>query len=528
MKPRLFAAVLMPALLATPSVWAASFIVPGDRELTAKAQAVVIGTAQTSVSRINIRGGIETATSFRVEEVLKGTLDMAAPLEIVAMGGALGSTSLIVPGSPRFAAGERSLLFLARMKNGSWTTVDMILGKFNFVRDDRQKRLLVRSNEMFGWNRDGQRHIEPFRDEARFLRFVRHTGRGEAVEADYYLDSAALSFAPAASQKAGAPLTASDFAMLDERGAVTRYSRFDSSTSNAVRWLSRGTQPNIADSIGSLGRALGAWTSEPLSSAQYEYEGSTARGTFSACDSQFTALFNDPENEIQGTFSGSGTLAIGGFCVGTGHAFAGQPFGTISDADLVVQDGIGAFVSQGMFEEILTHEFGHTLGIRHSDESGRLPNTTLAIMNSTINGHPSYGTNLQQYDRQAVQFLYPMPTGGGGGSTGGPCSGLCLIGNRFEASLVARDQRTGNTGVGSPLPQSDIFGYFSIPALTNNATNPEVFVKVLDAGGKFWVFYGGLTDFEFTLSIRDTKTGIVKTYFKSAGSLCGGADTNAF
>ena len=527
MKARLIASVLMPALLAASSAWAASFIVPSDRELTSKAEAVVIAIAQASVSRINSRGGIETVTTFRVEDVLKGMLEAADPLEVVTLGGSLGSISLVVPDSPRFVIGERSLLFLARTRNGSWTTVDMILGKFNFVRDAKQQRLLIRSNEIFGWNRDGLRHVEPFRDEARFLRFLRHAGKGEAVETDYYLDPAAVTFAPETSRKTGAALTASDFAMLDERGGVTRYTRFDSTPPNAVRWLSRGTQPNVSDSIGSLGRAIGAWTSEPLSSAQYEYDGTTSSGTFSACDNQFTALFNDPENEIQGSFGGSGTLAIGGFCVGSGHTFAGQPFGTISDADLVVQDGIGAFVSPGQFEEILTHEFGHTLGIRHSDESGRLPNTTLAIMNSTLNGHPSYGTTLQPYDRQAVQFLYPLPAGGGG-SPGGPCSGLCLIGNRFEATLVARDQRTGNTGVGSPLPQSDIFGYFSIPALTNNATNPEVFVKVLDAGGKFWVFYGGLTDFEFTLTIRDTKTSAVKTYFKEAGSLCGGADTRGF
>lgn len=525
MRSRLIGPVMMLATLTASSASAASFIVPSDRELASKAEAVVIATAQTSFSRVNARGGIETATRFRVEEVLKGTIEQADALEVVTLGGSLGSTSLIVPDSPRFSAGERSLLFLARKKSGSWTTVDMVLGKFNFVRDDKQQRLLMRSREIFGWNRDGLRHVEPFRDEAKFLRFVRYVSKGQALEADYYLDASAISFAPATTQKTSAALTASDFSMLDERGGVTRYSRFDSTTPSAVRWLSRGSQPGFTDSIGSLRSAIGAWTNESLSSAQYEYETTTDSGTFSACDNQFTALFDDPESEIEGTFRGSGTLAIGGFCVGSGHTFAGQPFGTISDADLVVQNGIGTFVSQSLFEEILTHEFGHTLGIRHSDESGRLPNTQLAIMNSTINGHPSYGTTLQQFDRQAVQFLYPLSTGGG---PSGACSGLCLIGNRFEATLVARDQRTGNTGTGTPLPESDIFGYFSIPALTNNATNPEVFVKVLDAGGKFWVFYGGLTDFEFTLSIRDTTTGVVKTYFKAAGSLCGGADTNAF
>jgi len=526
MKRRWLVLAPLIASLAVSSASAASFIVPTDRELTSKAHAIVIATAQMSVSRVNARGGIETATTFRIEEVLKGQLDPSESLEVVTLGGSIGSISLIVPDSPRFAAGERSLLFLARKKTGAWTTVDMVLGKFNFLRDEKQQRVLIRSSDIFGWDRTGVRHVEPYRDQVRFLQFVRNAAKGEPVEADYFLDDATVT--PAPSHKTSSPLTASDFAMLDERGNVTRYTRFDGSTPNPVRWMSRGSQPNITDSIASLGRALGAWTNEPLSSALYEYQGATMNGDFSRCDNQFTALFNDPENEIEGSFGGSGTLAIGGFCVGSEHTFGGQTFGTITDADLVVQDGIGSFVSQGVFEEILTHEFGHTLGIRHSDEAGRLPNTHLAIMNSTINGHPSYGTSLQQFDRQAVQFLYPIANGGGGGALG-PCSGgLCLLANRFEVTLVARDQRTERTGLGVPHQQNDLFGYFSIPALTDNPSNPEVFAKVLDAGGTFWVFYGGMTDFEFTLTVRDTRTGAVKNYFKAAGSLCGGADTSAF
>lgn len=110
-------------------------------------------------------------------------------------------------------------------------------------------------------------------------------------------------------------------------------------------------------------------------------------------------------------------------------------------------------------------------------------------------------------------------------------SSLCLASSRFDVSLQARDQRTGNTGTGQPLPRNDLFGYFSLPALTGNAGNPEVFVKILDArtfDGKFWVFYGGLTDLEFTLTVTDRTTGRQQRYFKKADSYCGDADTSAF
>ena len=110
-------------------------------------------------------------------------------------------------------------------------------------------------------------------------------------------------------------------------------------------------------------------------------------------------------------------------------------------------------------------------------------------------------------------------------------SDLCFGDGRFSASLTAKDPRSGNEGSGLPIPQTNLFGYFSLPDLTGNADNPEVFVKVLDGrdlNGKYWVFYGGLTDLEFTLTIIDNQTGVTRTYDKSPFTFCGGADTSAF
>ncbi len=114
------------------------------------------------------------------------------------------------------------------------------------------------------------------------------------------------------------------------------------------------------------------------------------------------------------------------------------------------------------------------------------------------------------------------------------CAGnaLCLnAANRFEVTLSARDPRTGATAAGLPVPQNDLFGYFTLPALTSDPSNPEVFVKVIDGtmvNGRHWFFYGGLTDLEFTITVREVTTGRRKTYTKPAGSACGGFDTEAF
>ncbi len=108
---------------------------------------------------------------------------------------------------------------------------------------------------------------------------------------------------------------------------------------------------------------------------------------------------------------------------------------------------------------------------------------------------------------------------------------LCFNRGRFAVTLLSRDPRTERIGAGQAIPQNNIFGYFSLPALTNDAANPEVFVKVLDGravNGNFWVFFGGLTDLEYTVTVLDIATRRVKSYTKLAGDNCGGFDTAAF
>ena len=101
----------------------------------------------------------------------------------------------------------------------------------------------------------------------------------------------------------------------------------------------------------------------------------------------------------------------------------------------------------------------------------------------------------------------------------------------FVVTLSATDPHTGLTAPGVATQVNDLWGYFSIPAITGNPNNPEVFVKLLDGtaiNGEYWFFYGGLTNLEYTLTVTDSTTGKQKTYTKLAGSECGGSDTAAF
>ena len=59
-------------------------------------------------------------------------------------------------------------------------------------------------------------------------------------------------------------------------------------------------------------------------------------------------------------------------------------------------------------------------------------------------------------------------------SGGGQSADLVLNqAHSFTVSVVATDQHHNNvTGAGVALPQTDTFGYFSLPTLTNNPSNP--------------------------------------------------------
>jgi ELWxxDGT repeat protein len=103
---------------------------------------------------------------------------------------------------------------------------------------------------------------------------------------------------------------------------------------------------------------------------------------------------------------------------------------------------------------------------------------------------------------------------------------LCLGGGRFSVEAAWKDF-AGKTGAGKAVPLSADTGYFWF----FDAANAEVVLKVLDGttvNGKHWVFYGALSNVEYTLTVTDTQTGEVRVYSNPKGRFASVADTGAF
>lgn len=104
---------------------------------------------------------------------------------------------------------------------------------------------------------------------------------------------------------------------------------------------------------------------------------------------------------------------------------------------------------------------------------------------------------------------------------------MCINNNRFAVS-VDWTTSSGQSGTGTAIKytaDSGLFWFFG-------SDNIEMLIKVLNAcplNNKYWVFGAASTDVGYTVTVRDTKSGTVKTYSKNVGVAATAiTDTNAF
>lgn len=105
-------------------------------------------------------------------------------------------------------------------------------------------------------------------------------------------------------------------------------------------------------------------------------------------------------------------------------------------------------------------------------------------------------------------------------------SRLCLQGGRFAVEAVWTDF-DGTSGTGTAVPLSGDTGYFWF----FSPANVEVVAKVVDGqpvNGNFWVFYGALSNVEYTLTVTDTVTGLSHEYFNPSGHFASVGDIDPF
>jgi hypothetical protein len=160
---------------------------------------------------------------------------------------------------------------------------------------------------------------------------------------------------------------------------------------------------------------------------------------------------------------------------------------------------------------------GQLLGACGSNVSDDCDSTS----HSTVDG--SFAVSYPQL----AQWLNPTGTGTGPSACTPNSATLCLNGNRFKVEVAWLVPSQGTGGSGTAVPLSGDTGYFWF----FSSSNVELVVKALDGravNGYYWIFYGALTDVQYTITVTDTTTGSVKTYSNPQGQMASAADTSAF
>jgi len=176
---------------------------------------------------------------------------------------------------------------------------------------------------------------------------------------------------------------------------------------------------------------------------------------------------------------------------------------------------------------------GEICGLPDTQAFPRLDDPAPAPASSAANHRPrvvgEQVTSLAA--RRLLEAASPKSLAEAGGSTGS-CepsdTSLCLLDNRFRVEVTWHDLRSGDQGVGHVRPvttvDSEETGFFWF----FDEDNIELVVKVLDArviNEHFWVFYGGLSDIEYRVTVTDTAAGNFRIFTNEFGNFCGDADT---
>ncbi len=416
-------ALLIVAALAAAPAEAIVYVMPTDGSMVDRSPVIVFGEV-LAAEPSPVDGLLSTDLMFQVEEVLKGFVP--GSIIVVRQPGGRRPDGLVgsVMGLPTLAEGDRVLLFLDPA-NAVYRTVELALGMF-FEVPVAGGALLLRElslQEEMSVPRGAaaQRERSQPRDAERFRRWIADRATGLERPADYFAHE--LGENPAAVAEAYR-LTMSP-GQCDRPGLPVRWREFDRNRGVGIVVQASG-QPGVPG--GGMAQVLAGmrvWNNDPRSRTRLISLGRSNEEFSLEDDEQNSISFEDPHDEIAGSFNsqGSGVLAINFVFFFCGQATEPHriPGGgsrqalALVETNITTQDGFEDWLAtksnpRADFEEIMAHELGHGLGIGHACSRFDGPAcdglTSQALMRGSVHGDGRGGA-LNADDRKAVRALYP-------------------------------------------------------------------------------------------------------------------------
>lgn len=466
-----FLALSVLALISVPA-YAAVLTPITDAALIERSNAIVTGTVTSATPFSDERGMISTRYILAVDETIKGSA--RTEVELVELGGSVNGRFVLVPGSATYTVGERVMAYLRARDKDTFYTANMAFGRLRF--EARATGAELVRDEICTLD-EHQHQLEPL-VAGPYVAWVRDRVSGAKTPMPRTLTAMSRQLLPQADAN-----TASQFCVVvTDQANVTKPARWQGCDGVCptidVRY--NGLQDAV-DVHQAVTKAAAAWTNEPNANIKLANGGTTpVNDIFPNPDSVNAVVFSSSEANIPNGWcdAGSGCAIIYG---NNTHTFNGESFHSIVEMDVLVRPEASG---QTRVESILTHEFGHGIGLKHA-ESWPAPPTpsNSSIMASQFNA--GNGPTLQDRDRHAASVVYgngmcfaPLITSNSNGRTviSGETVQLSVVANGTDLIYQWYEGSSGSTA--TPIANT---ATFTTPAV--NATR-SFWVRVTNACGQ--------------------------------------------
>jgi len=407
--------LLAVAFLCARAAKATVIIFPTDDEMIIGARAIITAKVLRTDSALDPREDrIFTYITLRVSQVLKGNI-RDRKITIREEGGLLPDGGSIVFGTPQYAPGEKVLLYLDTWPDGSLRTHQLFLGKFQIIeghdgyreviRADADSRVIVAEDRAHANRRGATTNRMEFGAYIEMVRVRMEATRErcERFESENYR-SALLSEPPEYEARARSGNLQPQFTLINN----TQPARwFEPDSGRPVLFLVNpdgAPNPQILDDIDA---AMAAWSSVPGCTLRV-FNGGTA-AVCSHHSGSNSIAFNNCDGRFSPTPDCSRIIALGGMRWTTneqkminGTLFNKATAGFISFNPF----SACSFSNHCDVREVATHEFGHVLGLNHS----QFADATMAAA-AHFDGRCA---SLREDDVDGITFIYPEEDGGAG------------------------------------------------------------------------------------------------------------------